>query len=227
MLSRTVAPGAPPSRWLLATALLRPELRAARLWPLLYAGTAGLLLCAGPAVSGAEVRPPAAVLLARLASVLCAVGLAMATDDPAARSTRAVPVPRWLPRGVRVLGVGAIAAAFWGVSLACLVQGVEGAARAAVPVGGLAVEAAALACLALTLGLLGMRVTQDATGSLVAAPGVVLLTLTLVFLPPDVGLFLDPGSPDWAASRWRWATLLSLTCACAPALLRDQYRSRH
>jgi hypothetical protein len=76
------------------------------------------------------------------------------------------------------------------------------------PWGGLAMEAVALVAISLALAALGLCFTGGERGSMVAAPGILLLVITAVLLPDRAALFLPPGHPYWTAAHRVWAVLL-------------------
>ncbi|MFB6783303.1 ABC transporter [Streptomyces sp. NPDC056352] len=202
--------------------LLRPELRAARIRPLLVAATAGLVVVGGPATFSSHVEPASAVLLLRIATVLGALGLAFLLDDPAARTTVVLPVTQALRRGLR-MALGLLAfGLFWGASAVLARLGVAAGAREAFPVGALAVEGTALASLTLSLALLGLRHSAAGSGSVLAAPALILLLATALLLPDRSALFPAPGAPNGGAAILRWGTLLIFALCFSGWELRER-----
>ncbi|MEV0259962.1 ABC transporter [Streptomyces sp. NPDC050617] len=201
--------------------LLGPDLRAARTLPLLGAGVAGTATTSCPALFSAPVQPVTAAVLLRTATVLTAVGLACLLDDPAARTTVAVPVSRGLRSGLRIaVGLPAFGL-FWGASANLARLGVATEARQSFPLGGLALEALTLAVGTLALALFGVRHSAPGTGSLLAAPAVPLFVVAALFLPEGLKLFPTPSDPNWPDAGLRWSLLLVITVIGCAAQLRD------
>ncbi|MFJ1591633.1 ABC transporter [Kitasatospora albolonga] len=206
--------------------LLGPDLRAARTLPLLGTGVVAVAGTGCPALFSAHVQPDAAAVLLRIATVLTAIGLACLLDDPAARTTVVVPVSRRLRSGLRMAVGLLVFGLFWGASAGLVRLGVAADARQSFPVGGLAVEGAALAVGTLALALLGVRRSASGAGSPVAAPALTFFVVAALFLPPGLELFPLPGDPDWGGATLRWTVLLVLALAGCAAQLRDEPRGK-
>ncbi|MFE7117575.1 ABC transporter [Streptomyces sp. NPDC057654] len=201
--------------------------RATRTAPLAVAAAAALLLSGGPALAGGLEMTDVALLM-RSGAVLLALGSAFILDDPAARTTEVVPVPRWLPRALRAALAVLVTGAAWGGVVALGTLATTPAERPLLPAGGMTLEALALLALALALAALGLRLTPGSGGAL-AAPGMVLCVLAAVLLPlPDSAQpFAQPLSPGWDTSRWTWTVLLCATTATAAILCREPSAKRH
>ncbi|MEU8033518.1 ABC transporter [Streptomyces sp. NPDC049099] len=210
-----------PNRYACLRPLIPYAVRATRIAPLAIAAAAALLLTGGPALAGG-MRMTDVVLLMRAAAVLIAVGAAFVLDDPAARTTEVVPVPRWLPRAVRGALAVLCAGCAWAGVVVCGTYATNPDERPLLPAGGLTLEAVALFSLVLALAALGVRLTPGGGGAL-AAPGTVLCVLVAVLLPlPDAARpFAQPLSQAWDTSRWTWAVVLCAAAGTAVALCRE------
>ncbi|MGN5635607.1 hypothetical protein [Streptomyces sp. AC154] len=217
MLSSAVPPDTRaltgPGRARHLTVLFRSSLRAMPKTPLALGGLVGLLTTAAPALLHAGLGLPDVAMLSRVAAVAVALGAGFVLDDPAARTTVAVPVSRMTQRGVRAVPALVLAMAMWVVAAAAARTTLPQDTRPLFPWGGLAAEAAALVALSLALAAVGLRFTEGERGSLVAAPGILLLVITLVLLPDGAALFLPPGHTSWATVHRVWAGLLPAALA--------------
>ncbi|MGW8985952.1 ABC transporter [Streptomyces parvus] len=217
-------PGSAPTVTVLRT-LLVPDLRAARILPLLGAGALATVVTVCPVLFSAHVQPDAAAVLLRIVTLLTVIGLSCLLDDPAARTTVVVPLSRGLRSGLR-MAVGLLAfGLFWGASAVLVRLGVPAEARQSFPVGGLAMEGLTLAVGTLALALFGMRRSTLGTGSLVAAPALTLFVVAALFLPDGLELFPVPGDPGWSDATLRWAVLLVLALAGCAVQLRGERRT--
>ncbi|MEV0914035.1 ABC transporter [Streptomyces sp. NPDC049967] len=217
MLSSAVPPDTRvrtgPRRARHLTVLLRASLRAMPKMPLALGGLVGLLTTATPALLHVGLGLPDVAVLSRVAAVAVALGAGFVLDDPAARTTVAVPVSRAAQRAVRAVPVLVLGTAVWAVAAAVARTTLPQDARPLFPWGGLAAEAAALVALSLALAAVGLRFTEGERGSLVAAPGILLLVITVALLPEGAALFLPPGHPSWAAVHRVWTGLLTAALA--------------
>ncbi|MEV0533084.1 ABC transporter [Kitasatospora sp. NPDC050463] len=204
----------------LAVALLGPAVRLAPRLPLLAGALVALTVAGVPALLHSDLGLSDAALLTRLGAVTTALAVGFALDDAAARTTVVVPVPRLLQRTVRLLPVLVVAALTWTGVAALARLAVAAEARALYPWGGLALEAAGLAAVALALSALGLRFTEGEHGAMTAAPGLLLLVITAILLPDAAALFVSPGHPHWQAAHQAWAVLLVLGLAAAVLLGR-------
>lgn len=192
----------------LVSALLPASLRSAPRLPLLLGGLIGLLTAAVPVLLRTDLGLPDAAMLSRVGAVAVALGAGFALDDAAAKSTVVVPVTRLVQQAVRAAPVFVAGCTTW-VAVAALARlAVAPESRALFPWGGLALEAVALVVISLALAALGLHFTEGEHGSMVAAPGTLLLAITAVLLPDRTALFLPPEHPYWAAVHQVWAVLL-------------------
>lgn len=189
--------------------------------PMLLGGSLALVLCALPLILSTHPAPGDAALLLRVAAVMCTVPTAFALDDPAARTTATLPFPLVIRRLLRLTLTLAPLAVLW---LACgflLLAALQPGDRIALPLAGLALEAAALGTATIMLAALGLRLSAGERGSTLAAPGSVLLPLVLVLTPARAELFVVPLAEGWASSRWVWGLALTVTAGATAALLRE------
>ncbi|MEV0786839.1 hypothetical protein AB0I52_28550 [Streptomyces sp. NPDC050423] len=212
MLSSAVPPDTRvltgPRRARHLTVLLGASLRAMPKTPLALGALVGLLTTAAPALLHVGLGLPDVAMLSRVAAVAVALGAGFVLDDPAARTTVAVPVSRLAQRAVRAVPVLALGMAVWAVAAAVARTTLPQETRPLFPWGGLAAEAAALVAISLVLAAVGLRFTEGERGSLVAAPGILLLVITAVLLPEGAALFLPPGHTSWVAVHQVWTGLL-------------------
>lgn len=208
------------------TTLLLTSLRAMPRIPLTIGGFIGLLTAAVPALLQSGLGLPNAAMLSRVAAVTVALGASFALDDPAARTTVVVPVSPVIQRAVRAVPVFAIGLTMWAVAAATARLALAQDTRALFPWGGLAIEAAALVAISLALAALGLGFTQGEHGSMLAAPGILLLVITAALLPEGTALFLPPGHPDWAAAHQVWAGLLVVGLTAGTLLARGAVTAR-
>ncbi|MBO3742337.1 hypothetical protein [Actinoplanes flavus] len=200
--------------------LVLPAARATPWTAFLAAAGVGLAIVAVPAAFRVELGVDDLVGLLRAAAVCGALGLAFLLDDPAARTIATVPAPRPIRYAARAGVIIPAAVAWWAVILAVTGAG----AGAALPLGGVTVEAAALACVALAVGAVRLR-SSDA-GGIVAAPAVLVLVVAASRIPPDLALYVPPGDDRWAAAHDRWAVLLAAAVAVAVWAVREPTRRR-
>jgi hypothetical protein len=212
------------ARW--SAVLLRVSLRAVPKVPLVLGALAGLLSAAIPALLHMVLGLPDAAMLSRAAAVTVALGVGFALDDPAARTTVVVPVTRLVQRAVRAVPVFAAGLACWAMSAAVARLTVEPQARSLFPWGGLALEAGALGAVSLALAALGLHFTDGEHGSMIAAPGILLLVITAALLPDGAALFLPPGHRSWTAAHEIWAGTLVAALAAATILARSPETTR-
>ena len=163
--------------------------------------------------------------LARIAAICVALGAAFLLDDPATRSTPAVPTPRLARNLVRVaLAVPAVAL-WWTLTLGLAKTTGHHAAAAHLPVAALTLEAATLLAAALALAAIAQRRTTDGNAGVVAAPAVLLLAAVAWFLPHPAALIVTPTDPSWTASHYRWTAVLAT--ALGAFLWASHERERH
>jgi fluoroquinolone transport system permease protein len=196
---------------LVTAALIRPTVRALRWPPFLAAAGVGLVVVALPAAWDADLTVADFTRLLRIAAVCGGLGAAFLFDDPAARSTPAVPTSRLVRHAVRVAVALPAIAIWWATVL------VAAAAGPPLPTGALTLEAGAVCAVALALAA--------ASGSTVAAPALLVWTALAGLLPDRVALFVrEPADPGWAAAHRRWWVLLAVALVCAVLASRDRRR---
>ncbi|WP_308375696.1 hypothetical protein [Streptomyces sp. MMS20-AI2-20] len=162
------APGDTPvrgaRRGVLAVQLIRPVARAVPWRALLTGGTLGLLAAALPRLVGGEVTPWAGVTALRAAALCGALGAAFLLDDPARRTTAAVPVRRALRHALRYALLLPLAAAWWTAALLLVPE------EARPPAGDVTVEAATVLALALGASFAVRRRDAARPGQAAARP---------------------------------------------------------
>ncbi|SIN13201.1 hypothetical protein [Micromonospora cremea] len=153
-------------------ALLPHVVRSTRKAPPVLCGVLALGLAALPlAVS---YRIPYAVTLVRVVSVTVALGVAFALDDAASPMTQVTPTSRLLVRLTRIALSARPLVVVWFAALLLCRAAVPAEARSHLPVGGLALEAAALLATALAFAAVAVRVSAPTHGGLAAMPGLLL-----------------------------------------------------
>jgi len=188
--------------------LLRPTAHAIRWRPTAAGATLGLAVLLVPEALTERLTVTHLTTLARIAAICVALGAAFLLDDPATRSTPAVPTPRLARNLVRVALAGPAVALWWALTLGLTKTTGHHAAAADLPVAALTLEAATLLAAALALAAIAQRRTVDGNTSVVAAPALLLLAAVAWFLPHPVELVLDPGDPRWTASHYHWTAVL-------------------
>ncbi len=222
------APGDTPvrgaRRGVLAVQLIRPVARAVPWRALLAGGTLGLLAAALPRLAGGEVTPWAGVTALRAAALCGALGAAFLLDDPARRTTAAVPVRRALRHALRYALLLPLAAAWWTAALLLVPEGAR-------PPGDVTVEAATALALALAGASFAVR-RRDAARPGQAAGAFLLVAAVLAPLlsPAEWALFTAPDDPRWADAHGRWtlllgAALLAVAVCCAEPVRRRTLRT--
>lgn len=209
-----------------AVSLVVPIARALRWRALAGAGAAGLALVATPAIAGVELAATDLTNLLRIAAVIAAVGVAFIHDDPAIRTTVAVPVPALLTHVVRGL-VGLVpVAVWWAVAVLVTTRATKGTAGGDVPVWGLTVEAAATVAVALSLASVRVRSVEDGSAGATVGPAVLLLAAVATGMPDSWRLYAPPSDPAWGDTRHRWAVILIVAAVgwLAVGLSRRPYR---
>jgi hypothetical protein len=152
----------------------------------------------------------------RVVALLLAVGLSFALDDRTRTTLGGVPAPLWWRGAVRLLLAGVPALVAWVVTLVWVDHRVGGG----LPVGGLSLEAAALAAVAVAVAAALARWRDVAEPGAVVSPVVLLSALIVLQLPPRVALAVQPG-PGWSGAHLRWAVLLAMGLLGTAAALRD------
>lgn len=194
-------------------AMLRPTLRAMNWAPFAVASSVGLAILVVPEFITDRLTPATLATLVRITAACGALGVAFLLDDPALRSTATVPTSRLARHAVRAGLALAVAAVGWGVALLVGSLGAKPSVSAALPRGGLSLEAAVLVAVALGLAASGLRVNPDGNAGVLAAPALTVVLAALWFIPRRVALILPPADPHWAAAHLRWAGLLAFAAA--------------
>jgi len=191
--------------------LLWPTARAIKWRPLAAGAALGMAVLLIPQALTERLTVTHLTTLARIAAICLALGAAFLLDDPATRSTPAVPTPRLARNLVRVALAGPTIALWWALTLSLAKTTGHHAAAAHLPVAALTLEAAALLAGALALAAIAQRRTVDGNGnaSVVAAPAVLVFVAVAWLLPHPVELILNPTDPRWTASHHHWAGVLA------------------
>ncbi|MHC3469037.1 ABC transporter [Streptomyces sp. 7R007] len=199
----------------MARALLLPVARSLpRGRPAAGAGL-GLLLAGVARMHGAD-----GLALLRGAAVCFAAGAAFLLDDPARRTTEAVPTGRPLRTGLRVTLL-VPAAALWWTAAVLLVP-----APARPPVGAVTLEAAALTGCALALATAAVRCTERERPGGSVLVRLLTLTAAVMLVPERWGLFVGADSPRWGAAHGWWAAVLGGGLVVAVVCVREPLRRR-
>ncbi|MET8982011.1 hypothetical protein ABZX85_41100 [Streptomyces sp. NPDC004539] len=209
----------------LSLGLGRHLIRLAPTTPMALAAGPALALAAVPSALSLHLQPVVAALLLRVVTTLCVLPVAFALDDPGARTTAVLPFPVTPRRLLRLVPVCVPLAAAWTVCALLLRAAVPSDDRAALPLAGLCLEAAALGSAAVLLAALGLRLTGGERGSALAAPGSVLLPLALLLGPARPWLFAVPHGEFWEASRRGWASALIALTVLAAVFLGERRAS--
>ncbi|MFC4591686.1 pectinacetylesterase family protein [Sphaerisporangium corydalis] len=189
--------------------LLRSTARAITWRPAAAGAVLGAAILLVPEALSARLTATHLTTLARIAAICVALGAAFLLDDPATRSTSAVPVPRLARNLVRAAVAGPAVALWWALTLGLARTTGHHEAAAHLPVAALTLEAATLPVAALALAAVAQRRTTDGNTGVVAAPALLLLAAVAWFLPHPAALLLTPADPGWEASHHRWAAVLA------------------
>ncbi|MFF8596749.1 ABC transporter [Streptomyces sp. NPDC015220] len=186
------------------------------------AGGLGAAIAAGTRLPGQAPGAVTGLLVLRLAALVGGFGLAFLFDDPARRTTEAVPVRRPVRAGLRLALVAPLAGVWWTAALFL----VPGAARP--PAGAVTLEAATICAAAVALAAASVRLRTEPSPGAGVALTLLATAAAAVLAPSRWNLLVQPGDPGWAvAHRW-WSVLLvaaAVTCvACLPEPLG---RPRH
>ncbi|MFI1536448.1 ABC transporter [Streptomyces anandii] len=201
----------PPSM----AALLRPVWHTLPWRPLAAAGGLGWLLVAGARpLSGRDGDPALGLTLLRLAALAAGAGLAFLLDDPARRTTEAVPVRRPVRAGLRLALVTPLLAAWWTAALLLL------PAAARPPLGAVSLEAAAIAGTAPALAAASVRLRAEPCPGAGAARALLALAAAVLLLPDRRSPLVTPDDAHWAAAHGWWAAILAVAAlvwaVCVP-----------
>ncbi|MFF9280051.1 ABC transporter [Streptomyces griseosporeus] len=186
-----------------AGALIRPTVRALPRGPLLAGAVTGLLVAALPRLLPGLGTPETGAVLLRVSALAMALGLAFLLDDPSRPTTETTPAGRPLKVGLRAALLAPLAALAWSGALLLLPR------DARPPLAGLTLEAVTLAATALALAAATVRTSAEPEPGRAAAVGLLALVVAGTLLPDRWGLFVAPGSPQWAAAHGRWAAVLA------------------
>jgi hypothetical protein len=193
--------------------LIRPAARAMPWTAFLVAAAVGLAIVGVPAAFPVLLSDEDLVGLLRAAAVCGALGAGFLLDDPAARTVATVPTSRPLRYAARAGVVLPSVAVWWALVLAVTVGGAEEGAGAALPLGDVTVEAAALGAVALAVSAVRLRRDGSIAGGVVAGPVVLALVVVASRLPPGLVLYVPPGDGRWDAAHDRWGVLLAVAVA--------------
>lgn len=191
-----------------AAALVRPTAHAMKWGTFAIAAGVGLAVVIVPMAWSNRLTAAHLATLLRLAAACGALGVAFLLDDPAARTTPAVPTSRLVRHAVRVAVALPVAALWWAATLIAVTLGADRHAVAALPRGALTLEAVALVAVALVLAAAGLHVGTDGSAGTLAAPALLMALAVVWFLPRRVALVLAPADPHWNAAHRRWGVVL-------------------
>lgn len=186
------------------------------------AGVLGAAMAAGTRLTGHEPDAMTGLLVLRLAALVGGLALAFLFDDPARRTTEAVPVRRPVRAGLRLTLVAPLAAVWWTAVLFL----VPAAARP--PAGAVTLEAAAIGVTAVALAAASVRLRSEPDPGAGAALTLLALAVAVLLLPSRWNLLVPPGDPNWAeAHRWWAGLLVAAALLCAAGLPEPLHRLRH
>ncbi|GAB1328886.1 ABC transporter [Streptomyces sennicomposti] len=185
------------------------------------AGVLGVAMAAGTRLPGHEPDAMTGLLVLRLAALVGGLALAFLFDDPARRTTEAVPVRRPVRAGLRPALVAPLAAAWWTAVLFL----VPAAARP--PAGAITLEAAAVGVSAVALAAASVRLRGEPDPGAGAALALLALAVAVLLLSGRWHLLVPPGDPNWAeAHRWWAGLLVAAALLCAACLPEPLHRLR-
>ncbi|MFC6080492.1 pectin acetylesterase-family hydrolase [Sphaerisporangium aureirubrum] len=188
--------------------LLRSTAHAVTWRPMVAGAALGPVILLIPGALTERLTGTHLTTLARVAAICVALGTAFLLDDPATRSTPAVPTPRLARNLIRVTLAVPVVALWWTLTLGLATSTGHPAAEH-LPVAALTLEAAALLAAALALAAVAQRRTADGNTGVIAAPAVLLLATVAWLLPHPAALILPPADPQWTASHHRWTAVLA------------------
>jgi len=189
------------TRWRVFAALLARAHRTGP-WPVLAGAAAlGLLAAAIPAATGAQLDADNRDMLLRFTAASLALGVTFSLDDAAAATTVSVPTPRLVRFLAGVVPGLVVTALGWAVALVLAVLSTPEATRPQLRLGGLTLEAVAMAACACTLAVV-VRIFGGPRAGIIAAPALFgALTVGAAIRP----VFVSPHSPQWIAVHQVWA----------------------
>ncbi len=193
--------------------LVRPTVRAVNWLPLVIGAGLGAALLLVPEALTTKLTEAHLTTLARLAAACAAVGAAFVLDDPATRTIPTVPTARLVRNAVRVVPVAAALAVWWLLLLRLATAAAHHPTVTHLPGGGLSVEAATMAGVALALAAAVQRRSTDGNYGLLAAPGLLAFVALAWVLPRRVALVVGPDDPRWAVAHQRWTVGLVVALA--------------
>jgi hypothetical protein len=188
--------------------LLRPTAHATR-WSALCTGAGlGLAVVLLPETLTDKLTGAQVADLLRIAAACVSLGVAFLLDDPAARSTPAVPTSRLVRNLARMAIAVPCLALWWGVTLGLARAHAHHGARP--PAGALSLEFAALVATAVALAAIAQHAAPNGSAGVVAAPAMLVLAAAVWFLPRPVALVLAPSDPHWNPAHRRWTVILAI-----------------
>lgn len=199
--------------------LLRSVLRAGRWWPAVTGAATGVVIVLVPLLLGLEVGYLDATTLLHLSLAVTVCGAAFTLDDPTRSMSSALPVSPVRVALVRMAAASAVILASWVVQLV-LAPHVIDATVGPYPGMSLFVEAPAVLVWTWLAAWVATARRVGGDGSSLAAPAVVIVMLTIGFLPDAAALFLAPADEGFAASRVRWVVILVAGVLSLGAALR-------
>ena len=189
--------------------LLRSTAHAITWRPIVLGAALGPIIVLVPEALISRLTGAHLTTLARVAAICFALGAAFLLDDPATRSTPAVPTARLARNLIRVILAAPVIALWCTLTLGLATTTGQHAGTAHLPVAALTLEAASLLVTALALAAIAQRRTTDGNPGVIAAPAVLLLAALAWFLPGPAALILRPTDPHWTASHYRWTAVLA------------------
>lgn len=186
-------------------------------WRALGSGAAmGLVIAGTTRVWEEHYNPWLALNTLRASALAFALGMAFLLDDPARHTTATVPTPRPLRQALRLAVVAPFAALSWIAAILLVPTGLRP------PLGPVTLEAITAGVLALALGAAWIRRSQEPEpGVSIAVALLTLAVLTLLLIPEDWTLFVDPDDPRWADSHERWWGVLAAAVTLAAVWARE------
>jgi hypothetical protein len=198
--------------------LVRPVVRALPWTRMTLGAGLGLLLAGLPRVLPGAGSPSLGLALLRSAALCFAAGLTFLLDDPARRTTEAVPTGRPLRAGLRVALVVPVAVAWWTAALLLVPAGIRP------PIGAVSLEAGTVVGCALALSAAAVRWTANPEPGGTTMLRLLTLAAVAAVVPDRWGLLVGVGDDRWGAAHGRWAGVLVAGlvawAVCVPEPLR-------